>query len=280
MTFFLDTLTSIEALTREAGAIVRVYHDRADTVAWKGNDDPVTAADHAVNAYLVEGLSRLFPADGILAEESEDNPDRLERGRVWCVDPLDGTKEFIARNGEFSIMVGLAEQGEAVLGVVYQPIIDLMYSGIRDVGAWLTQGGNRGKLDVSAASDPTQMRLVVSRSHRNPIVDDIKRGLGIQQERISGSVGLKCGLIARAEADLYLHPSPGVKEWDTCAPEAILRGAGGVMTDCWGQSLRYNQRDVHRRHGIVASNGRCHSRIISVAIPILTSNGLTPSHAW
>ncbi len=274
------TLARVEAIVREAGAIVRAYHDQPDQVDWKGENDPVTAADRAVNAFLVDQLAAAFPDIGILAEESKDDPSRLKKEAIWCVDPLDGTKEFIARNGEFSIMVGLAVDELAVLGVVYQPVKDVMYSGIRAEGAWMTTPQRRVELHVSDVSEPSQMRLVVSRSHRNPIVDGIKQALGIDQERISGSVGLKCGLIARNEADLYLHPAPGLKEWDTCAPEAILFGAGGRVTDCWGRPFLYNQPDVHRHFGLVASNDQAHAEIIARLIPVLEAQGLTFDNAW
>ncbi len=281
MTIDLEkTLTQVESIVSEAGAIVRKYHDQSDDVEWKGVNDPVTAADRAVNDFLVAKLSAAFPDFGILAEESKDDRTRLDHDAVWCIDPLDGTKEFIARNGEFSIMVGLALKEEAILGVVYQPVKDFMYSGIRTIGAWLTTPEGRSAMHVSHIANPADMSLVVSRSHRNPIVDNIKQVLGITQERISGSVGLKCGLIARAEADLYLHPAPGLKEWDTCAPEAILFGAGGQVTDCWGRPFLYNQSDVRRHFGLVASNGEAHTRIISLLAPVLHAQGLNFEKAW
>ncbi|NOX63019.1 MAG: 3'(2'),5'-bisphosphate nucleotidase CysQ [Chloroflexi bacterium] len=276
----ISTLRHIEAIVREAGAIVRVHHDRPDQIDWKGANDPVTAADQAVNDFLVAALREAFPDDAILAEESRDDRSRLNHARVWCVDPLDGTKEFIARNGEFSIMVGLAVEGRARLGVVYQPVADMMYSGVVGEGAWLTDGEGRRSLRVSDVAEPASMRLVVSRSHRNPLLDQIKAALGLTRERISGSVGLKCGLIARREADLYLHPAPGIKEWDSCAPEAILRAAGGQMTDCWGRALRYNKEDVVQHGGLVASNGRCHPLIIDLMAPVLSHAGIDPVAGW
>ena len=275
-----STLGTLETLVREAGQIVRHYHDLPDDITWKGKDDPVTAADKAVNDFLVGRLQEHFPTDGLLAEESRDSEQRLSKARIWCIDPLDGTKEFIARNGEFSIMVGLAVEGVAMLGVVYQPIMDILYSGIRGEGAWMSTQQGRRELHVSSENEPSQLRLVVSRSHRNPIVDTIKAAIGIRQEHISGSVGLKCGLIARNDADLYLHPAPGTKEWDTCAPEAILFGAGGKMSDCWGRPLRYNQVDVHRHRGLVASNGLCHRRIITLLLPVLDSAGIDSETGW
>ncbi len=275
-----EILRHVEGLVLEAGDIVRQYHDLPDNIEYKGLDDPVTAADKAVNKFLVDALSDAYPDYGILAEESKDDLSRLQRSRIWCIDPLDGTKEFIARNGEFSIMVGLAVDGVATLGVVYQPILNFMYSGIRDQGAWLTTHEKRIPLTVSGIANPANMRLVVSRSHRNPITDNIKMSLGLDIERISGSVGLKCGLIARSEADLYLHPAPGHKEWDLCAPEAILVGAGGQMTDCWGRELRYNKLDVYNHGGLVASNGLAHKRIITLMTPTLAQAGIDPSTGW
>jgi len=273
-------LDRTEAIVKEAGKILREYHDRPDQVEWKGIDDPVTAADKAVNRFLVAAITEAFPTDAILSEESRDDLVRLKNAKVWCIDPLDGTKEFMARNGEFSIMVGLAVEGKAMLGVVYQPIVDTMYSGIRDHGSRVISGGKSRTLKVSRKNEPVHLRLVVSRSHRNPITDRIKTALGIAEERISGSVGIKCGLIAEGEADLYLHPAPGTKEWDTCAPEAILAGAGGRMTDCWGRPLVYNAKDVRRRFGLVASNGLCHALIVDRMVPTLAEEGISPDAGW
>lgn len=263
----IDLLTHelpiVEQLVREAGALVADFYANGFEVAWKGANDPVTAADQAANQLLVAGLSRAFPSDGILAEESRDNADRLQRRRVWIIDPLDGTREFVGRIGEFCIMVGLAIEGQAALGVVHQPVADQLYRGIPGLLADVVQQGVRQPLAVSPVADPAQMRLVASRSHRDPLVDAVCRQLGVTQERPCGSVGLKVGLLATGQCDLYIHPAPGLKEWDTCAPEAILRAAGGAISDAWGRPLRYNQVDVRQRQGLVASNGASHARIVA-----------------
>lgn len=256
-------LPIVEQLVREAGALVRSYYDNGAVVSWKGVDDPVTAADHAANQHLMAGLRQAFPSDGILSEESHDDQARRARRRVWIVDPLDGTKEFIGRIGEFSIMVGLAIEGEAALGLVYQPVADLLYRGAPGLLAELVQDGMARPLAVSAVNDPAQMRLVASRSHRDPLVDAVCRQLGITQDRPSGSVGLKVGLLASGQCDLYIHPSPGLKEWDTCAPDAILRAAGGAISDAWGRPLCYNKSDVRQRQGLAASNGAIHGQIVA-----------------
>jgi 3'(2'), 5'-bisphosphate nucleotidase len=255
----------VERLVREAGQLVAGFYATDFAVSYKGIDDPVTAADHAANDLLVAGLAAAYPDNGILSEESADNPARLQRRRVWIVDPLDGTKEFIGRIGEFSIMVGLAVDGQPVLGVVYQPVADILYRAIPGQVAEVVEQGLVRPLAISTLAAPDAMRLVASRSHRDPLVADVCRRLGITQDRPSGSVGLKIGLLATGVCDLYVHPAPGLKEWDTCAPEAILRAAGGAITDVWGQPLAYNKANVRQRQGLVASNGAIHAQIVAAA---------------
>lgn len=273
-------LPIVEQLVREAGELVRQFYDTGADVAWKGANDPVTAADHAANQHLVAGLRRAFPGDGILSEESHDDQARRQRRRVWIVDPLDGTKEFIGRIGEFSIMVGLAIEGEAALGVVYQPVADLLYRGAPGLLADVVQQGVVQPLAVSRVADPAQMRLVASRSHRDPLVGAVCRDLGITQDRPSGSVGLKVGLLATGQCDLYIHPSPGLKEWDTCAPDAILRATGGAMGDAWGRPLRYNKADVRQRQGLAASNGLIHARIVAATAAAAEAAGYTVENGF
>lgn len=271
-------------LVQEAGTIVQTFYNDSAQVEYKLSKEPVTEADRAANQHIVSRIQAAFPTDGILAEESQDDLTRLRRERVWIVDPLDGTKEFIARNGEFSIMIGLALRGQAVLGVVYQPTRALLYTGIVGQGAFLQQkNGEQRKghapfgpgipLSVSDRTEPQQMLLVSSRSHRNPVMDRIRRSLQITNESITGSVGLKVGHIIRCLADLYIHPGLGCKEWDLCAPEALLRAAGGIMTDCWGNRLHYNKRDVQAYTGLVASNGHIHKEIIEKVSAILAEAG-------
>ena len=241
---------------------------------WKDPTEPVTEADRAVNSFLVRHLRAAHPDYGVLAEESKDDLARLQRDHVWIVDPLDGTAEFIAHNGEFCIMIGLAYRGLPVAGVVYQPIDDLLFGASHGNGAFLEEFGERYPVRVSEESNLGRYRLVVSRSHRVPLLDTIIRRMNLQRERSIGSVGLKIGLIARGQADFYVHPNPGTKEWDTCAPEVIVREAGGVMTDCWNRPLLYNQKDVVRRHGVLSSNGVNHAVISEIVAEVLDEAGV------
>ncbi len=210
----------------------------------------------------------------MLAEESKDDFRRLQRRRVWIVDPLDGTAEFIAHNGEFVIMIGLAVDGEPVVGVVYQPIDDVMYAAALGQGAFVEEFGERRSLHVTHETELKALRLVVSRSHRPAMVNTIINRIGLQRERSIGSVGLKIGLIARGQAEFYVHPNPGTREWDTCAPDIIVREAGGKMTDCWNRPIRYNRQNVKNMFGVLASNGAVHAEVADIVGEILDEAGL------
>lgn len=250
-------------IAREAATIVNTFYIGSSEVRYKTDDEPVTEADRSANQHILTRLQTYFPDDGMLSEESKDDLSRLGKERVWIIDPLDGTKEFIARNGEFSIMIGLSIGSRAVLGVVMQPATGLLYAGAVGQGAYLLENEERIPLAVSTVNQVSRMVLVSSRSHRQQIVDKMRKVMRINSERVSGSVGLKVGLISRRLSDLYVHPSPGCKEWDLCAPYALLEAAGGVMTDCWGNPLRFNKRDVRAHNGLIASNGLCHDEIVN-----------------
>lgn len=277
---YSEELRTAVRLAREAGEIVKTFYEVPTTVRWKDPTEPVTEADRAVNAYLVKQINQLFPEDGILAEESKDDLSRLQKRRVWIMDPLDGTAEFIAHNGEFVIMVGLADEGEPVVGVVYQPINEVLFAACKGQGAYVEEFGERRPLRVSEEAEVGKFRLVVSRSHRPPLIDTITRQMGLQRERSIGSVGLKIGLIARGQAEFYVHPNPGTKEWDTCAPDIIVAEAGGRMTDCWNRPIRYNRENVRNRFGVLASNGVQHAEISDILCDILDEAGLDPDFGF
>lgn len=260
-------------IAREAATIVETFYVGSSEVRYKSDRSPVTEADRSANQHIVGRVRAMFPDDGVLSEESKDDLVRLERERVWIIDPLDGTKEFIARNGEFSIMIGLAIHGKPRMGVVMQPESGLIYAGVVGAGAWLVESEERIPLVVSNTDKTNRMTLVSSRSHRQQITDKIRSTLRITSERVCGSVGLKVGLISRRLADLYAHPSPGCKEWDLCAPHALIEAAGGRMTDCWGNPLTYNNRDVRAHNGLVASNGAAHDQIVDTVARICEEFG-------
>lgn len=265
-------------LAREAGAAILEYYDKPFEIQNKtGADDhnePVTEADKAANTLIVEALRREFPDDGILAEESIDTDRRLTKRRVWMIDPLDGTNGFIAHDGDFAVQIGLAEKGQSVLGVVYQPLAGVLYHAMEGSGTWIERSGFKAeRARVDGETEFRKMRLAASRNHRSPRMDTVIRALGIEEEVRRGSVGIKVGLIIERQCDLYVHLSGRTKQWDTCAPEVILREAGGVMTDLFGQPFAYNRVEAENRNGLVASNGAAHGGIIDAIAPLLREFG-------
>ena len=236
--------------------------------------EPVTEADRAASLIIVNGLRGAFPDDGILSEEETDTAHRLDKSRAWFVDPIDGTSGFIDKTGDFAIQIGLAINGESALGVVYQPLDDKMFYAAKDSGAWLeTINAERRKLQVSTETDFRQMTMAISRSHRSPRMSEVVARFQFKRELARGSVGVKIGLLALQEADVYIHLSPRTKHWDTCAPEIILREAGGETTDLFGARLVYNTSDVQNHNGVVASNGAAHDSIINTLKPLLAEFG-------
>jgi 3'(2'), 5'-bisphosphate nucleotidase len=268
-------------LARAAGSVLLEHYYSPFLVEQKINAldelEEVTAADREANELIVSRLQAEFPDDGILAEESTDTDRRLEKDRVWLIDPMDGTKNFIARNGDFAVQIGLAIGGESVLGVVYQPVREVLYRAVRNGGAWVESGDKpAARMSVSKQTKPGEMILASSLSHRSPRLERVVSAFGFKNETRRGSVGVKIGLIAERQADLYLHLSPSTKQWDTCGPEAILAEAGGRLTDLFGQPLRYNGLRIDNRNGIVATNGAAHEMVIRNLAPLLEEFDRTP----
>lgn len=264
-------------LARTAGAAILEHYEGPLHIQQKNYDDdaePVTQADTIANDLIVTGLKREFPNDGILAEESVDTKRRLEKSRVWMVDPLDGTNGFIDGNGDFAVQIGLAETGQCVVGVVYQPLTDVLYRAVSGSGAWIERPQFEAEqAKVSDKKSLAEMRLAASRSHRSPRMNKVVTRLGFQDEVQRGSVGIKIGLLVEQQCDVYIHLSPRTKQWDTCAPEVILTEAGGRITDLFGYPLNYNVPDVQNRNGLVASNGISHDQIIETLAPLLNEFG-------
>ncbi len=235
----------------------------------KAGDEPVTRADREASDVILAGLGREFPCDIFISEEAPDDPRRLRDpgARIWFIDPLDGTNDFIRGRVGFSVMIGMCVGGRPRLGVVFQPIApdggDRVFTATTGHGTWMEDAHGRHRLTCSTTTDPAALRLVASKSHRTTEIDAVKTTLGIADEMNIGSVGLKLGLIALAERDLYVNPSSKSKAWDTCAPEALLVEAGGRITDLWGDPLHYDLADLRNLRGLLASNGPAHDAVVA-----------------
>lgn len=267
-------------LAREAGAAILDLYEGPLHIEQKADADdrePVTQADKIANEIIVQRLQQEFPNDGLLAEESVDTSRRLNKRRVWMIDPLDGTSGFIEGNGDFAVQIGLTEDAQCVLGVVYQPLTGVLYRAVRGDGTWLERPGFEAeKALVSSHHEISTMRLASSRSHRSPRMNKVVNAFGLREEVRRGSVGIKIGLLIEQQCDLYVHLSPRTKQWDTCAPEIILHEAGGSITDLFGRPLSYNKVELQNRNGVVASNGAAHSAIIESLRPLLSEFGRVP----
>jgi 3'(2'), 5'-bisphosphate nucleotidase len=250
--------------------LVRGFHRKKLRIESKPGNEPVTEADHAANTLIVDRLSAAFPGDAILSEEIPDDGSRLGRTRVWMVDPIDGTSDFILGESGFVVMIGLAVGGRPAVGAIAHPLSERVYAGVVGAGAWVEfADGARAALHTSTIEGPPGIRLVASKSHRTNRIDAAKRALQITDELNVGSVGLKIGLVASAERDLYVYTGGRTKIWDTCGPEAVVAAAGGRMTDVDGRPLVYDGPDLYNRRGIVASNGPLHDLVIHTLAPFV-----------
>lgn len=270
--------TAIKLARQASEAIIKIYHEGFEVeekFLSEFYSEPVTIADKTSSKIIVEGLAEIFPDDAILSEEEPDDIERrLSKSRVWIIDPLDGTKGFVEKAGDFAVQIGLVKNGEPILGVVLQPLKDLMYFAAKDEGAFLQIKDESPKnLSVSSKTDFKEMTIAVSRSHRSPSMTKIIEHFGFKDEFQHGSVGLKIGFIANQTADIYIHLSPYTKFWDTAAPQIILEEAGGKLTDIFGDKIRYDISDVRNHNGIFSSNGIAHEKAVAHLRPLLTEFG-------
>jgi 3'(2'), 5'-bisphosphate nucleotidase len=271
MTPLLDTLLSI---AEAAGQVIRKVYEAPFAVEWKGPRDPVTAADTRANDLICRRLTEAFPGVPIVAEES--NPESFEgyrtAERVFFVDPLDGTTEFVAKNGEFVVMIGLLEGTRATAGVVLAPAQGVAWAGAVGAGAFrVAESGQREPIQVSTQRVLRDCRAVSSRSHRNPALEEAFAALGAGTVIALGSAGLKGTAVAAGNADVYMGPGMIGKRWDVCATDALVTAAGGKFSDGCGDLFDYRTENLTNQRGLVATNGLLHDEVLARLRPFTTS---------
>ena len=245
-------IDDIVDIAKKAGDIAMQFYDRDYVITDKNDKSPVTEADLAVHHYLIDVLSVYnFP---ILSEEGMSG---FEEGGIydhmWIADPLDGTKDFIQKTGEFAIMIGLVDRNkESILGVVYAPAIDELYWATKNGGAFCTKGGVTEQLHVSAHG-ADECRIFVSRNHLGQREQQIAQKYHMEQIAM-GSAGLKICRIAAGQAELYINSSDKCGIWDTCAADIILREAGGNIVTMNGECVHYDRAHVGLLDGFIVSN--------------------------
>lgn len=245
-------LDQVIAIAREAGeAILEVYHnENGFETETKADSSPVTEADLAAHHILLPALQALDTNIPVLSEESEIPDYEIRSGwqKYWIIDPLDGTKEFIKRNGEFTVNIALIdEQGIPILGVVYVPVLDITYAGAQDLGAIKITAKEETSISIkkiAAKLTGEPLTIVASRSHGSEAVEECvtkleKRFSNIERQSMGSS--LKLCLVAEGSADLYPRLAP-TSEWDTAAAQAVVEAAGGVVVDTDLKLLRYNTK--------------------------------------
>jgi 3'(2'), 5'-bisphosphate nucleotidase len=240
-------------IAKQAGAAIMEIYRSGDTgETSKADNSPLTLADLAAHRTIVDALTTLTPEIPILSEEAANIPyaERAQWKRYWLVDPLDGTKEFIKRNGEFTVNIALIENGEPVMGVVYAPVLDICYSGARGAGAFMQRGNTATQpITVKPHTAGGPIKVVASRSHSDARTEALLKQLGDHQCISMGS-SLKLCLVAEGAAHFYPRLGPTM-EWDTAAAHGVVNAAGGIVCDMEGKELRYNKEDLHNPEFLV-----------------------------
>ncbi len=252
----LEEIATMRRLAEEAGRLVLEIREAGFVVEEKGKNDPVTRADREANALICGALAAEFPGHGVLGEESvPTDPEALRallgRERVFFVDPIDGTREFTQGRPDFCVMVGLAVEGRAAAGVVAIPLEGKVLWGSVGEGAWIDDGSPR-RIALRDLTDPRRARAVASRSHASPATSRVLDALGVAEILPCGSVGVKAARVIEGAAEIYVHVSRGAKLWDVCAPEAILRAAGGEFTALSGSPIDY-RGEIALERGLIAA---------------------------
>jgi 3'(2'), 5'-bisphosphate nucleotidase len=276
----IKSLSEIVAIARSVGwgaaKVLRAYYRGEGDL--QVNEDkkggPVTAADLATNRYITESLQKELGTEDFdyLTEETYKGTTPLPKPWVWIIDPLDGTRDFIDKTGEYAIHIALTYQSRPVLSVVVLPELEKLYYAVKGEGTYLeTPDGNITPVQVSDRNKIEELSLVVSRTHRDQRFQDLIENLPIKGKNYVGSVGCKIAHILSQESDIYISLSgkSAPKDWDFAAPELILTEAGGKFTLFNGDEVLYNQGDVKKWGGYMASNGKCHNLLCEKAIAIL-----------
>lgn len=260
-----NTLTQMAAIARQAADEIMKIYARPFEVDYKGPNDPVTEADRLANDLICRRLQEEFGDIPVVAEESprEDWDHYRDHERVFFVDPIDGTREFVAKNGYFCVMIGLLDGAHPTHGVVYAPATDTLWTGEVGVGAYkIGSDGRKAALLTPPSRCVRDARVACSVSQNTPLHQAALQRLSPKESVPIGSAGLKGVAVADGSVDIYLAPGSAGSRWDSCAPEAILRAVGCVLTDVHGRDFDYRATAVENVDGAVAAEQGLHAEVI------------------
>ena len=245
----LNTVNSVREL------ILDIYNSADLGVEIKEDNSPVTKADKAADKKIREILSTAFPLYSLLTEESVDDKSRLENDYVWIVDPIDGTKDFVAKNDQFTVNIGLSYKHKAVLGVILIPVTGEIYYAVEGLGAYYLKDKNATPERIRCNNKVSDVTTLVSNFHSNQTeMDMIKKHSDIIKHQRKMGATLKGCAIARGDAEMSYRFSSNTKEWDTCAIQIIVEEAGGYLLKFDGTPIKYNREDVYNKDGYIICN--------------------------
>ena len=266
----------LDIARQAAREILEVYRQPFDVAFKKGPHDPVTLADRRANDLICRRLQQLSPGTPIVAEESPETEWAHFRSaeRVFFVDPLDGTREFVKKSGQFVVMIGLLDGARPSHGLMLSPVTGTAWLGSTSGGSLeVTADGQKTPLSISQGLPPGGCRVVASRGRPSSLMERAILQIAPREIIPVHSAGLKGASLARGDADAYLAPESAGCRWDSCAPEAVIRGAGGVYTDATGQALDYRAARLENDAGIIAAAPRLHHYLIETLRPLLAPSG-------
>jgi len=245
---------AIQAAKLAQEAILEIYAQPFE-VEIKSDDSPVTQADKKADDIIRRHLSLSFPEDGFLTEESVDTGERLNMHRIWIVDPVDGTKEFVSRNGEFTTNIALCVDHEIVLGIINAPTLGILYYAIKGQGAFrINPDGSIVRIHVSGRKDRLRAVRSISFFRENEIAYMNSHIAYFEGEPKPVGAALKFCAVAEGNADFFIRLSENTKEWDVASGDLIMTEAGGFMVRPNGQPYHYNREDVYNRDGYIMGN--------------------------
>lgn len=249
---------ALEAAKKASKAVMEIYNQEF-TSELKEDDSPITKADLQSNEIIKQVLS----SSGlhVLSEEDADDKARLDLDKIWIIDPLDGTSDFVNRTGEFTIMIALVQDKIPILGAISRPTTNTIFLAQKGAGAYKLENGKWSRLQVSKTSDLTKCKAVGSRFHLTDQEKEFFKNLGVASFESRGS-SLKVAEICMGLADLYLTTSNKIKQWDTCASHCLITESGGKITDMFGNQVLYNTEKVNHENGLIVTNGLVHDTIV------------------
>lgn len=244
----------IEIAKKAGEEVLKLYKDEISFEV-KKDDSPVTLADKNSEKVIIAGLEKF--GYNIISEETVISD--ISGERLWIIDPLDGTKDFIEKTGEFCIMIGLIDKGEPILGVMYVPVENKVYYAQKGQGAYVKDNNGTRKLNIE--NDDLNPKFLASRHHTSSEEKEFMEKIS-KDINYAGSIGLKLGLIAEGKANAYINMSNKTHSWDTCAGEIILKEAGGVITDTKNNELKYGSVNTKNSDGVMAGSKVIHQVLI------------------